>query len=141
MLALAVAAIHVKDQGGLPGTKAPDYLQASFYALEAAAVVAVSLLAMSHTRALGWLLALGVGAGPILGYLLTRGPGLPNATEDKGNWGEPLGVVSLVVEGALVLLAVAVVTSARRRLEVDSDDAYGRHEGAARTHARSSARR
>ena len=44
------------------------------------------LLASYRTRALGWLLAVGVAAGPIIGYVLTRGPGLPDAMDDRGNW-------------------------------------------------------
>jgi hypothetical protein len=54
-----------------------------------------------------WLLAIGVAAGPFIGFVLSRGPGLPNYDDDKGNWGEPLGVLSVVVE--VVLLALSVV--------------------------------
>jgi hypothetical protein len=64
-----------------------------------------ALLLTKHAR-VGWLLSLGVAAGPIVGYVLSRGPGLPNYTDDIGNWGEPLGVVSLVVEGILLILAL-----------------------------------
>ena len=68
---LAVAAIHVIDQGGLPGTKDPQYVQVMYYALEAAGVVAAALLLARHARS-GWLLALGVAVGPIVGYVLSR---------------------------------------------------------------------
>lgn len=102
---LAVAAIHVIDQGGVPGTKGPEYVQLLYYALEAAGVLVAALLLTKHAR-VGWLLSLGVAAGPIVGYVLSRGPGLPNYTDDIGNWGEPLGVVSLVVEGILLILAL-----------------------------------
>ena len=111
---LGVAAIHVIDQGGLPGTKDPQYVQIMYYALEAACVAAAALLATRPVR-VGWLLALGVAAGPILGYVLSRGPGLPNYTDDVGNWTEPLGVISLVVEGVLLIVAVAVLLTGRRR--------------------------
>ena len=102
---LAVAAIHVIDQGGVPGTKGPEYVQILYYALEVAGVLAAALLLTKNARA-GWLLSLGVAAGPIVGYVLSRGPGLPDYTDDIGNWAEPLGVVSLVVEGILLILAV-----------------------------------
>ena len=102
---LAVAAIHVIDQGGVPGTKGPEYVQLLYYALEVAGVLVAALLLTKHAR-VGWLLSLGVAAGPIVGYVLSRGPGLPNYTDDIGNWGEPLGVVSLVVEGILLILAL-----------------------------------
>ena len=112
---LAVAAIHVIDQGGLPGTKDPQYVQMMYYALEAAGVVAAAALLLTRQARLGWLLALGVAAGPIVGYVLSRGPGLPNYTDDVGNWTEPLGVVSLVVEGVLFILAAAALLAGRRR--------------------------
>ena len=105
---LAVAAIHVLDQGGVPGTKGPEYVQIMYYALEVAGVVAAVLLLTNRAR-VGWLLSLGVAAGPIVGYVLSRGPGMPDYTDDIGNWAEPLGVVSLVVEGFLLMLAVVSV--------------------------------
>ncbi|MFY9806399.1 MAG: hypothetical protein WAK86_03930 [Pseudonocardiaceae bacterium] len=101
---LAVAAIHVIDQGGVPGAKGPEYVQIMYYALEVAGVVAAVLLLANKSR-LGWLLSLGVAAGPIVGYVLSRGPGLPDYTDDIGNWAEPLGVVSLLIEGILLVLA------------------------------------
>jgi hypothetical protein len=110
---LAVVAVHVIDQGGLPGTKDPQYVQMMYYALEAAGVVAAALLLSRHARA-GWLLTLGVAAGPILGYVLSRGPGLPNYTDDIGNWTEPLGVISLIVEGVLFILTAAALLTWRR---------------------------
>lgn len=79
-----------------------------YYLIEAVGVVCAVILLASGWGALnrvGWWLAVGVGAGPFLGYLLSRGPGLPNYTDDKGAWLEPLGVVSLLVEVALIVLA------------------------------------
>jgi hypothetical protein len=108
-LALAVAYIHVKDQGGFPGDKAPGYVGAGYYALEAAALMtAIGFIALSGRRLqLMWLLAIGVAAGPLVGFVLSRGPGLPNYTDDKGNWTETLGLISIVVEAVLLVLAVA----------------------------------
>lgn len=117
LLCLAVAWIHVQDQGGIPGDKAPGYVAVGYYLLEAAAVLcAVLLLAVrkgSAARA-GWLLAAGVALGPLLGYALSRGPGLPAYSDDKGNWTEPIGVVSLVVEGILLAFALVVLTAGSR---------------------------
>jgi hypothetical protein len=45
---------------------------------------------------------------------VTRIVGLPNATDDIGNWGEPLGMASLLVEGSPVALGSHVL--AERRL-------------------------
>jgi hypothetical protein len=110
---LAVAAIHVIDQGGLPGTKGPDYVQILYYALEVAGVVVAALLLVNQAR-VGWFLALGIAAGPIAGYVLSRGPGLPDYTDDIGNWTEPLGVISLVVETLLLILAAVSVATFRK---------------------------
>jgi hypothetical protein len=104
-LCLGVALIHVIDQGGFPGSKDPGYIAAGYYLLELAAVVAAVVLVRRSARN-GWLLALAVAAGPLLGFVLTRGPGLPSATEDRGNWSEPIGVASLVVEAVLLLLCL-----------------------------------
>lgn len=110
---LAVAAIHVIDQGGLPGRKGPEYVQLLYYALEGAGVVVVALFLTRYAR-WSWFLSLGVAAGPLLGYLLSRGPGLPDYKDDIGNWAEPLGVISLVVEGVLLIVAVTVLAASRR---------------------------
>ncbi|MER6402064.1 hypothetical protein ABT269_00650 [Streptomyces viridosporus] len=115
LLCLAVAAVHVVDQGGITVTRDPYYIGVAYHVLEIAAVVTAVLLLTGPVR-LGWLLAIGVAAGPVLGYVLSRGPGLPYYSDDIGNWTEPLGLVSLAVEGALLLLSVPLfVRSLRRR--------------------------
>jgi hypothetical protein len=53
-----------------------------------------------------WAAAGGLAAAIMLGYVLTRTSGLPDATLDVGNWTEPLGLASLVAEG-LVLCVTA----------------------------------
>ncbi|MDF3302795.1 hypothetical protein [Streptomyces tropicalis] len=103
-----MAVIHVKDQGGVTTTRDPHYIGVAYHVLEIAAVVAAALLLAGSVRS-GWLLAAGVAAGPLLGYVLSRGPGLPHYTDDIGNWTEPLGLVSLAVEGALLLLSVPLL--------------------------------
>ncbi|OIK23730.1 hypothetical protein [Streptomyces malaysiense] len=105
LLCLAVAVIHVIDQGGITTTRDPHYVGVAYHVLETAAVVAAVLLLIGLVRP-GWLLAAAVALGPLLGYVLSRGPGLPGYSDDIGNWTEPLGLVSLAVEGALLLLSV-----------------------------------
>ncbi len=114
LLCLGVSVIHVLDQGGIPGSKDPAYVGAGYYILEIVGVVAALLLIQSGS-AYGWLLSLGVAAGPVAGYILSRGPGLPDYSDDKGNWNEPLGVVSLIVEGFLFLLSLIQILAARKR--------------------------
>lgn len=115
-LAIGVAYIHVKDQGGFPGDKTPSYVGVGYWILEGVALLtAVALLAGSRRHTLkAWVLTAGVALGPLLGYVLSRGPGLPGYTDDKGNWTEPLGLVSLLVEGLLFLIAAALIARSRR---------------------------
>jgi hypothetical protein len=113
---LAIAAIHIIDQGGVPGTKDPEYVQILYYLLEAAGVLAAGLLLTNYAKT-GWILSLGVAAGPILGYVLSRGPGLPDYRDDIGNWAEPLGVVSLVVEGILLVITAATILGTSREAQ------------------------
>jgi hypothetical protein len=103
-----VTAIHIVDQGGLPGSKTPGYVQGLYYALELGGVLTAAALLASRGRN-RWALALSIAIGPIVGYVLSRGPGLPNYTDDVGNWTEPLGVISLVVEGSLLLVAATAL--------------------------------
>ena len=119
-LALGVAYAHVKDQGGFPGDKAPGYVGVGYYLLELAGLgVALALLAgggavVSQQLRKVWLLTLGIAVGPIVGFVLSRGPGLPNYSDDKGNWSEPLAVASLLTEALLLLIAAGVLLHAAR---------------------------
>jgi hypothetical protein len=116
-LALAVAGIHIADQGGFPGSKTPDYVGVGYYLLEGASVLTAAALLLplaSRLSAAPWTVAATfVSAGPLLGYALSRGPGLPNYDDDLGNWTEPLGVASLLVESALLAVSVTVLIATR----------------------------
>ncbi|GAB2729234.1 hypothetical protein [Kitasatospora kifunensis] len=120
LLCLAVSWIHVQDQGGFPGDKTPHYVGIGYYLLEAAGVVcALLLLAGSRLRVsrsdaypAEWLLAAGVALGPLLGFVLSRGPGLPEYSDDKGNWTEPLALASVAVEGVLLVMAAVALLAA-----------------------------
>lgn len=114
--ALLVSWIHVVDQGGLTSLKHPAYVGVGYWLLELTAVaVAVVLLAGGvRQRLAAWWLALGVAAGPMVGYALSRGPGLPGYTEDRGNWTEQIGVQALLVETALLALAGWVLWRSQR---------------------------
>jgi len=92
-LALTIAWIHVLDQGGLLALKEPAYLGWGYRSLVVAAVVCAGLLLLGRYR-FGWLLAVAVSAGPLIGIVVSRSVGLPHATDDIGNWGEPLGVAA-----------------------------------------------
>lgn len=132
LLCLVVVYFHIKDQNGFPGEKAADsatYIQIGYYVVEAGGVVAALLLLAKAVRP-GWLLALGVAAGPMLGYVLSRSTGLPGYTGDKGNWfgeaGKPftefIDTASFAVEIILLLLSAAMLARvlARRSRQTPS---------------------
>jgi hypothetical protein len=113
LLCLAVAVIHVIDQGGITATRDPRYIGVAYHVLEITAVLTALLLLAGLVRP-GWLLSVGVAVGPLLGYVLSRGPGLPGYQDDIGNWTEPLGLASLAVEAALLLLALPLLVRSTR---------------------------
>jgi hypothetical protein len=109
-LSFGVYWIHVQDQGGFPGNNT-GWMRPGYYALEVAAVLVAIALMIANGRLLrrAWLLAAGVALGPMVGYILTRSTGLPGDMDDKGNWTQPLGLLSLAVEGVLLVLALLML--------------------------------
>ncbi|MFN8024729.1 MAG: hypothetical protein U0Q03_24580 [Acidimicrobiales bacterium] len=88
------------------------YLGVGYIAL-IAAVAAAGVTIARHERR-GWWLAGGASIAGIAAYALSRTAGLPGAHGDIGNWGEPLGVVSLVAEVVVAGLATRVLVAHRR---------------------------
>jgi hypothetical protein len=113
-LCVVTAVVHLEDQNWLSFDKAPGYMQVGYVLIEIIGLVTAGLLLARPDR-MAWLLAAGVGLGPFVGYILSRGPGLPGYTDDKGAWSEPLGVVSLIVEGLLFLTALTALTARAAR--------------------------
>jgi membrane protease YdiL (CAAX protease family) len=94
--------------------QAPEAFEETTYlgVLFVGAIVASLALAAALTRTSdrrAWGAAGGLAASIMLGYLLTRTSGLPDATVDIGNWTEPLGLASLVAEGLVLFVAGGVV--------------------------------
>lgn len=114
LLALAVAAVHVADQGGLTALNSPDWMGWAFRLIEAGGVLTAVALLLPWSVWLGWAAALLLGLGPFIGYIATRSVGLPGDHGDVGNWGYWLGTVSLVVEAALVMLGVSMLLAGRQ---------------------------
>jgi hypothetical protein len=63
---------------------------------------------------------LGIALAPIVGYILSRTTGLPGATDDIGDWANPLGIATLAVEVALVVLAAPRRRAVLRQLPSES---------------------
>jgi hypothetical protein len=107
---MGVAVIHV--------LQLPDAFSETFYLglLFVGAVVGAVLVAAALTRMSSrdvWTAAAALPALILLGYLLSRTTGLPDATNDVGEWDEPLGLVSMVAEGLVVCVSGAVLAAGR----------------------------
>jgi hypothetical protein len=102
-LLIAIAIIHLQDQGGLLGGQSPTWLKWGYYLVELSSLLAALLVARKKTA--GWVLGLGASAFPFIGYILSRTVGIPGDSGDIGNWGYTLGQVSLGVEASLVVIA------------------------------------
>jgi hypothetical protein len=107
-LALAVAVIHLQDQGGLLGDQSPTWLKYGYYMVEISSTISAALIIRG--KILGWLLGLASTIGPMASYILSRTGGVPGDPGDIGNWGYLLGTVSLIVEGSFIVLALTCLT-------------------------------
>ncbi len=110
LLMLGIAVIHYLDLGDKL-TEVP-YIGYLYLALIAGSIVAAGLL--FYRPRTGWTLGGTLALLTFIAYCVNRTVGMPNAMDDIGNWGEPLGVASLVVEGLMVVLS-AVMLSRRAR--------------------------
>jgi hypothetical protein len=111
LMGLAIAFIIVA--GLIHLVTAPDeFTEATYKGLlfvangVAAFVAAVGIYRGSKTW--GWGLGLLVAGGAIIMYVVSRTLGLPNLGVDD-EWFEPIGVLSLIVEGVYVVLALRVL--------------------------------
>jgi hypothetical protein len=99
---LGVGLIHFLDVVG-------KFHETAYIGVLYVALIATSLVAARHLIMVGdrrsWLLAGGLAAATFAAYALSRTVGLPAASDDVGNWTEPLGMASLFVEGAVVALS------------------------------------
>lgn len=107
----AIAAIHVLD---LPGKlKETPYLGYLYIVLIVAALVITERLFTVATK-LDYLAAGALAAAVFVAFVINRTVGMPGAMDDIGNWLEPLGLLSLVVEVFVVWQSVAAVRAIRR---------------------------
>lgn len=113
LLALAVAAVHIADQGGIGTLADPDWVGWGYRLIEVGGVLTALALLLRPARwgAFPWIAAVMLAVGPLLGYLTSRTLGLPGDTGDIGNWSDWVGTVSLAVEAALILLSAGMLTS------------------------------
>jgi hypothetical protein len=135
VLCLMMALIHLIAQGQLtPGT--PGYVGIDYSIVEVVGSLAGVILLVSPAPA-GWLIAAAAAAGPLSGYLVSRGPGLPGYENHRGDWANPLGLLSVLIEGAILVLAIAAFPtgqpSADRKNEATRADRAPAEDGAEAT--------
>ena len=106
-----VAAIHILD---LPGKLAETpYLGVIYIVLIIAAFVLTERLFVVGSR-LDFIAAAALSAAVIVAFTINRTVGMPGATGDIGNWIEPLGLLSLVVEDFVLWQSIAAVIGLSR---------------------------
>jgi len=98
-LILVTGAIHFIDAPGSFGDA--TYKGLLFVANGIAAIIAAVGIYRDE-RLWGWGLGLLVAGGALIGYVISRTVGLPGLAPDV--WLEPLGILSLLVEAAYVVL-------------------------------------
>jgi hypothetical protein len=106
----AIAYIHLLDVKSK--LSEVPYLGVGYIALIIASLVAMIFLVRGDHR--GWKIGGAFAAATFIGYCLSRTVGLPGSTDDIGNWGETLGVYSLIIEAGVVALAAMHLRPVRR---------------------------
>ena len=120
LLAMAVAAVHVADQGGVTSLADPAWIGWGYRLIEVGGVLTALILLLPRPvwfrpAWLGWAAGALLGAAPFLGYVASRTIGVPGDPADVGNWGYRVGTVTLLVEAALVMLSVSMLLAVRQR--------------------------
>jgi len=111
VLLLGIALIHLLDAINQLHEHVYVFV---LYLLLMVATVAVSAFLLRTDSRLAWSLVALVAGLTLLAFVLSRTSGLPNFDDDIGNWTEPLGLASLFVEGAAVLLGLYKVSTTPR---------------------------
>ncbi len=92
---IGIAVVHIMD---LPDKwEEVRYLGVAYVGLIIAATVLAERMVKVGSR-LDVLAAFGLAVSVILGFVINRSVGMPQAMGDIGNWWEPLGLVSLFIE-------------------------------------------
>jgi hypothetical protein len=109
---LGVALIHLLDlQSKFEET---PYLGVLYLALIAGSLATAAALVHRDERK-AWIAAAVLSGLTIAGYAINRTVGMPSATEDIGNWLEPLGLASLFVESIVCAVSVYALADPRTR--------------------------
>jgi hypothetical protein len=105
---MTVGVIHVLEiQGQLSGAV---WLSVGFILLGVISPI-VGLWLLARPSPAAWQFSALVCLAAFGGYVLTRSVPVPGDTGDDGNWLEPLGVASLMIEAIVIILAAFVLAS------------------------------
>jgi len=100
---LGIALIHLLDVIGKFGET--PYIAWMYVAAMVAAIVLAGVLVVRGSSRAAWAATGSLAAAILIGFVLSRTTGLPNATDDVGNWSEGLGLASMFVEAAVIALS------------------------------------
>jgi hypothetical protein len=106
-----IALIHLLDSIGK--WSETRYLFWMYVGLMIASLATAGWVLFTRSRT-ALLAAAAVAASALVGYVVDRTVGMPGATDDIGNWTEPLGLASLFVEAAVVAAGLAGLGAARK---------------------------
>ena len=111
---IGLIAVHVMD---LPGKmEEVPYLGLMYIGV----IIAAGFLIHRVIAGPNWrdFAAIAVLAGAVIvGFVINRTLGMPGAMDDIGNWSEPLGLLSLVIEAWVVTLALTALRGATSAIE------------------------
>jgi hypothetical protein len=109
-----IALIHALD---LPGKiKETPYIGVGYIALIVASLILAETVLRRDDK-LVWMAIGGLALAVMAAFVVNRTTGLPGAMDDIGNWLEPLGLASLVVEGMVLLTVVGRFTGKQSTFE------------------------
>ena len=100
----AIAVIHAVDAVGK--WSEARYMFWMYMALIVAALITAAAVLFERSR-VPFAVAAALAASVLAAFVIDRTIGLPNATGDVGNWTEPLGLCSLLVESFVVAIGAA----------------------------------
>jgi hypothetical protein len=90
------------------------YIGALFIALSTACIVLAVLLSLLD-NILVWVTAGTMSLLALMAFLISRTVGLPQISDDIGNWTDPLGYPNMAVEVLTIIVTTAVLRSERLR--------------------------
>ena len=118
LLALAVATVHIADQGTITALTSPHWIGWGYRLIEVGGVLTAFAVLLSRPAWMGWVAGVLLGIGPFVGYIASRSVGVPGDPGDVGNWGYWVGTVSLFIEAALIVLSATMLLALRNRQSV-----------------------